>query len=81
MLSSFGTASRTGTVSSKPASDLPDLDRDLPTTVEDVRVLRRLRRPRLENLLPRINELAPPDLFGPPERLRRTFAGAEPFTL
>ena len=61
--------------------DRLDLERDLPTTAEDVRVLRELRRPADHSLLERINELTPPALFGPPPRRRATSDGWKPFEL
>lgn len=60
-------------------SSAPDrLDRlaeDLPTTAEDVEVLRRLRRRRIEGALREPNRLAPPAFLPAPRRRRRTFAG------
>lgn len=66
---------------SQPTADLLDFERDLPTTPEDIEMLRRLRAPAPHSLLHRLDELAPPDLFGPPPRRRTTSAGFEPFEL
>jgi len=61
---------------------LTELEQDLPTTAEDVAALRRLRHPQLgENLLPRLQELAPPDFLPPPPPRRTPSEGWEPFTL
>lgn len=61
--------------------DLLDFERDLPTTAEDVAVLRGLRAPADHSLLERIDDLAPPELFGPLPRRRTTSEGWEPFEL
>jgi hypothetical protein len=66
---------------SKVPSDLPDLERDLPTTPDDVRLLRE-RRPRPSaNWLEELQALH--DQFADPtaRRRRRTFEGFEPFEL
>ncbi|MEM9556793.1 MAG: hypothetical protein AAGC60_21210 [Acidobacteriota bacterium] len=70
MTSSIGTAS----------SDF-DLERDIPTTEEDVRVLRSLYRQPGENLLPRIDELLNPRQFENIPARRTTSEGREPFEL
>jgi hypothetical protein len=62
-------------------AELLDLERDLPTTAEDVEALRRLRRPAGRSLLEHIDDLAAPELFGPLPRRRRTSEGFEPFEL
>ena len=46
--------------STRPDSCCLDLERDLPTTVEDVRVLWELRRPHLEEPLAHANRLVSP---------------------
>lgn len=58
-----------------------DFARDLPTTAEDIAALRRLREPTGESLLPRINELYAPEIFGPHPPRTKTSEGWEPFTL
>lgn len=63
------------------SAELLDIERDLPTTAEDVRVLRRLRQPAGRSLLEHVDELAPPELFGPLPRRRTTSEGWEPFEL
>jgi len=60
---------------------LLDLGHHLPTTLEDIEVPRRPRQSRGENLLERINDLYPPELFGPHPRRLTTCEGFEPFTL
>ncbi len=62
-------------------SDLPDLERDLVTTEDDVEVLRRLREPAplapdWLDRLSRLSEEFPGDVAS-----RRTFEGFEPFEL
>lgn len=62
-------------------SDLPDLERDLVTTEDDVRVLRRFREPAplapdWLDRLSRLSEEFPVDLAS-----RRTSEGFEPFEL
>lgn len=65
---------------SKDGADLPDLERDIPTTERDIAVLRELRLGRPgENLLPlllRLERRLPP---APPSTA--TSEGWEPFTL
>lgn len=74
-------ASSTATESSSAASELFDLERDVPTTEEDVRVQRELHVQPGVNLLPRINELLNPvDLENIPPR-RTTSEGWPPFEL
>lgn len=75
------TASSTGTTSSNAPSELFDLERDIPTTEEDVRMQRQLYRQPGENLLPRIDELLNPrQLENVPPR-RTTSEGWLPFEL
>jgi hypothetical protein len=62
-------------------SDLPDLEQDLPTTEEDMRILRQLREPaplapNWLDQLTRLSEQFPGDVTS-----RRTFEGFEPFEL
>ena len=66
---------------SSELSDLPDLGRDLPTTPEDVRVLRERRARPDANWMEELQALH--DQFVGPEarRRRRTFEGFEPFEL
>lgn len=66
---------------SNEPSDLPDLERDLVTTEEDVRILRQLREPvplapDWLDRLTRLSEEFPGNLAS-----RRTFEGFEPFEL
>ena len=67
-------------MSSGSADRLDDLERDLPTTADDVAVLRRLREERVPDALRRPNLLNPPAL-GPEPPPRRTFEGAEELVL
>lgn len=57
------------------------LEQDLPTTQEDVAILRRLRQARVPDALRRPNLLNPPRLGTEPPPRRRTFEGAEEFVL
>ncbi|HXO19177.1 MAG TPA: hypothetical protein VOA87_04545 [Thermoanaerobaculia bacterium] len=66
----------------KDPSDQFDLERDLPTTEEDVRALRENRPPATEDwwdVLTRLSEQFPPSAEA--LRRRRTFEGCEPFEL
>lgn len=69
-------------MSSKKPPDLLDLERDLPTTPEDIRALRE-NRPQTEGewweLLTRLSEQIPN--LEEVRRRRKTFAGCEPFEL
>lgn len=67
-------------MSSARSERLENLERDLPTSPEDVAVLRRLRRTRVPGALKRPNLLNPP-AFLPEPPPRRTFEGAEEFVL
>ena len=79
--SSKDTASSVDTASSKAPSDDFDLERDSPTTEEDIRVQRELYRQPGENLLPRIDEIfSSQQLENLPPR-RATSEGWEPFEL
>jgi hypothetical protein len=61
---------------------LLDLERDLPTTAEDVAVLRRLSERHEPGLGRHLNRVSPPAwLVGDALRRRPTFAGCEPFEL
>lgn len=63
-------------------SDLPDLERDLVTTDEDVQVLRQLREPAASlapDWLDRLTRLS--EQFSGDLASRRTFEGFEPFEL
>lgn len=69
-------------MSSQNPSDLLDLERDVPTTAEDVRALRENRPRSGEDWLARLQSLA--DQFPSTEdsrRRRKTFEGCEPFEL
>lgn len=59
---------------------LTSLEQDLPTSAEDVAVLRRLRQTPVPDALRRPNLLNPPP-FCPQPPPRRTFEGAEEFVL
>jgi hypothetical protein len=67
-------------MSSEWTDSLDHLERDLPTTAEDVAVLRRLRRTRVPDALRHPNLLNPPS-FLPAPPPRPTFEGAEEFVL
>lgn len=68
-------------MTSAPDDRLTSLEQDLPTSPEDVAVLRQLRQARVPDALRRPNLLNPPRFgAGPPPRLR-TFEGAEEFVL
>jgi hypothetical protein len=68
-------------MSSAPDDRLTNLAEDLPTTPEDVAVLRRLRQAPVADALRRPNLLNPPRLGAEPPPRRRTFEGAEEFVL
>jgi hypothetical protein len=79
--SSKGTASSTNIASSSVSSELFDLERDIPTTEEDVRIQRSLHRQPGDNLLPRIDELLNPGQFENIPPRRTTSEGWIPFEL
>lgn len=58
-----------------------DLERDLPTTVEDVRVLWELRGAHIENALVHANRLLAPGWTLARAAARPLFEGYRPFTL
>jgi len=58
-----------------------DLERDLPTTVEDVRVLWELREAHIENGLVHANRLLAPGWTLARAAARPLFEGCPPFTL
>ena len=58
-----------------------DLERDLPTTTEDARVLRELRAARLEGALVHARRLLAPGWSLEAAATRLTFAGFQPFEL
>jgi hypothetical protein len=61
---------------------LDHLERDLPTTPEDVAALSALAPRPGESLLPRLAEIsAVLELFPPPREERKTFEGCAPFEL
>ena len=69
-------------MSSKKTSEMLDLEKDLPTTPEDVRALRENRPTAGANWFAELQALA--DQFPPSEEdlgKRRTFEGYEPFEL
>ena len=61
--------------------ELLDLERDIPTTAEDIAALARLRPPAEPDLLVHIERLQPPPWLPPARNSRRTSAGWEPFEL
>jgi hypothetical protein len=65
-------------MSSSEPPDLLDLERDLPTTAEDIRALRENRPKWSEDWLAQLE--ATSKAFPQPTR-RKTFAGFEPFEL
>ncbi len=69
-------------MSSSEPFDLLDLERDIPTTPEDIRALRE-NRPRMPENWWDVLTLASEQLPGVQEALRRrkTFEGCEPFEL
>ncbi len=75
------TASSTDTASSSVSFELFDLERDIPTTEEDVRIQRELHRQPGGNLLPRIDELLNPRQFENIPPRRTTSEGWKPFQL
>ena len=58
-----------------------DLERDLPTTAEDVRVLRELRATHLDDALVHTRRLLAPGWNLEAAANRRSFDGFEPFEL
>ena len=76
----FGCASKGSSMSSAPTDRLDNLEQDLPTSPEDVAVLRRLRRTPVPDALRHPNLLNPPP-FLPEPPPRPTFEGAEEFVL
>ena len=67
-------------MSSKRVSDLPDLERDLPTTEEDVRMLRQLRAASAPDFLTYLEILSQTDLSACSKR-RKPLRCPEPFEL
>ena len=71
-------------MSSSESSDLPDLERDIPTTPEDIRALRKNRPVTGPNWLEQLQTLidqVPPEVARENLRRRKTFEGCEPFEL
>ncbi len=71
-------------MSSRKPSDLPDLERDIPTTPEDIQALRKNRPVTGPNWLEQLQALidqVPPDVARENLRRRKTFEGCEPFEL
>jgi hypothetical protein len=69
------------TDSIKTESRTLDLERDLPTTAEDVRVLRELRTAHLENALVHARRLLAPGWSLEAAAARPSFGGFQPFEL
>lgn len=67
-------------MSSKRRSDLPDLEREFPTTEDDVRVLRQLRSAPAPDFLTYLEILSRTDLSGCSKR-RKPLRCPEPFEL
>jgi hypothetical protein len=61
--------------------ELLDLERDLPTTAEDVRVLRELKGSRQENALVHVNRLVAPGWTLEAAAARPLFTDCPPFEL
>lgn len=78
---SNATASSTTTGGSNASSESFDLERDIPTSEEDLRALKDLYRQPGENLLPRVDELPSADAFENIAPRRTTSEGWEPFEL
>lgn len=69
-------------MSSKESSDLLDLERDIPTTPEDIRALEENRPRGSTDWLQQLEELSKQFPVSPEELARRpTFEGCEPFEL
>lgn len=75
------TVSSTDTASSSAPSEPFDLERDIPTTEEDIRVQRSLRRQPGENLATHLDEFLNPRQFENISPKRTTSEGWEPFEL
>ncbi len=75
------TVSSTDTTSSNVSSEPFDLERDIPTVEEDIRMQRKLYRQPGENLLPRIDEFLSARQFENIPPRRTTSEGWEPFEL
>lgn len=58
-----------------------DLERDIPTKAEDVRVLRELRAAKLEDALVHVNRLLAPGWTLAAAAARPSFQGCQPFEL
>lgn len=58
-----------------------DLERDIPTKAEDVRVLRELRATKLEDALVHVNRLLAPGWTLAAAAARPSFQGCQPFEL
>ena len=71
-------------MSSTKTSDLVDLERDLPTTPEDIRALRQHRAvapPGWPDQLQELVDQMPAEVVREHLRRRKTFEGCEPFEL
>ena len=79
--SSKSTVSSTDTTSSNASCDLFDLERDIPTSDEDIRMQRKLRGQAGENLLLHIDDLLSAQQFENIPPRRTTSEGWEPFEL
>lgn len=69
------------TDSSNTDSRMLDLERDLPTTAEDVRVLRELKAAHLKDALVHARRLLAPGWSLEAAATRPSFAGFQPFEL
>ena len=67
--------------SKRPDAQILDLERDLPTTAEDVRVLWELRGAHIEDALVHANRLLAPGWTLARAAARPLFEGCRPFTL
>ena len=71
-------------MSTRESSDLPNLERDLPTTPEDIEALRKNRPvadPNWVDQLQAMIDQMPPEVVREALRRRKTFEGCEPFEL
>lgn len=75
------TASSTNTASSCTSSEIFDLERDLPTTEDDIRMQRKLREETGRNPLPPIDEFLSARQFENIPPRRTTSEGWKPFDL
>jgi hypothetical protein len=64
-----------------PEPQMLDLERDVPTTAEDIRILRELRSSRMEDALVHVRRLLSPGWTLEAAAARPTFKGCKPFEL